>query len=230
MTLMVKINLNMKRLNQNGEINLLLIPLVLVGLLLVVAIFFGFSVYQKEQDYKTNSDQKSAAASKVASDNQQKVDEKQFIEEAKQPLVTYKGPSAYGSLRVSYPKTWSVYVIDDGNGGTPVDGYGYPGQVPDISGKTSFALRYQVVSDSYDSVVNQFQGQLQQKTVSIKPYHAKQVPSTIGVEVTGAIEQDKLGTMVILPLRAYTLKIWTETPSFENDFNKYILPNFNFSP
>jgi hypothetical protein len=33
-----------------------------------------------------------------------------------------------------------------------------------------------------------------------------------------------------LPLRSQTVKIWTEGSQYGGDFNKYILPNFSFSP
>ncbi len=49
----------------------------------------------------------------------------EFIVREKQPLQTYTGPSAFGSISVKYPKTWSAYV-DETNSSTPVDGYFHP--------------------------------------------------------------------------------------------------------
>lgn len=222
----------MKKLGQKGSLNLLLIPLILVGILLIVALVMWYKTYQSEQDYKHNSDQKVAVAVEQAKTDQQKVDNKQFAEDYKQPLKTYKGPSDYGSLVIKYPKTWSTYVDVSSSNNQPVDGYGYPGTVPgnDSDGSTAYALRFQVVNDSYDQEISNFQNQLQQGEVSIKPYKAKLVPSVVGAMVTGAVQSNKQGTMILLPLRDKTLEIWTEAKQFENDFNNIILPNFSFQP
>jgi len=56
------------------------------------------------------------------------------------------------------------------------------------------------------------------------------VPGVIGVKVTGALGNGKSGTMVVIPLRNMTLKLWTEAPSFQQDFNTNILPNLSFAP
>lgn len=131
-----------------------------------------------------------------------------------------------------YPKTWSVYV-NNVSSNEPVDGYGYPGQVPGNSGgsnPTAYALRFQINGSSYSQVLQQFQSQLQQKTITITPFSPKNVPKVSGVRIDGAIEQNIQGSMILLPLRNMTLEIWTEAPQFEADFNNNILPNFSFSP
>lgn len=222
----------MRKLNQNGALNLLLIPLILVSILFIVAVIFGFESYSQEQKYKTQTDQIVNTHVQAAVKNQQQIDEKNFIEEAKKPLTAYNGPADFGSLQIMYPKTWSVYVNNVGSN-EPVDGYGYPGQVPGSNGgnsATAYALRFQINNTSYNQVLQQFQGQLQQKTVTITPYSPAKVPKVQGVRVDGAIEQNIQGSMIILPLRNMTLEIWTEAPQFLNDFNNNILPNFSFQP
>lgn len=222
---------DMKRGNQEGSINMLLIPLIAVVLLLLGAAYFGYWAYSSRQDYKDHSDQKSAAAVTAALKTEDAKKDAQFAQEEKDPLKTYNGPAAYGSLIVRYPKTWSGYVNEDSNGQTNVDGYFYPGVVPDTQSQTSnFALRVQVVSQSYSSVLQTFGTYITAKKLTSTPYSLPKVPSVVGVRLDGQIGLNKQGSMIVLPLRSETLKIWTESSQFMDDFNNNILPNLRFSP
>lgn len=220
----------MKKLGQKGVLNILLIPLVLAVILLIVAVAFGFSAYKQEQKYKTQTDQIVAQHVQAATQNQQQIDQKNFAEESKQPLATYTGPSDYGSIQIKYPKTWSLYVDTSGTNNTSVDGYGNPGFVPADTGTNSYPLRFQVVDTTYDQVLQQYQQQVQSNLVSISPYQPKNIKGVIGVVVTGQIENNKQGEMIVLPLRNTTFELYTDSQQFLPDFTNYILPNFSFSP
>ena len=117
-----------------------------------------------------------------------------------------------------------------------IDGYFYPDVVPntgaDSSGvnSTNFALRVQVTQNSYSDILQNYQSQAQGGSIAVRPYVLKQVPSIPGVIVTGQIQSQKTGTLIILPLRNQTLEIWTEGNQFQKDFDNIILPNFSFSP
>jgi hypothetical protein len=208
----------------------LLIPFILAGLFLVAALAFGGWAFTGRQDYKTNVDQKIAAAVTLAKQQESTLKDKQFTEAEKQPLKTYTGPQAYGSVSVKYPKTWSGYV--DGTGGNAqLDGYFNPGVVPAITGDNSvFALRIQVVAQSYENVLTGFRGQQQAGQLAISPYALPKVPNVVGVRVIGQINQGKSVDMIVLPLRDKTIQVSTEGSEFSTDFNTTILPNFSFSP
>jgi len=221
----------MKRFNEVGALNVLLIPLILVVLLFIGAVSFGYWAFSGRQDYKNNVDQKIAVANAQAVKAEDAKNTAQFNESYKQPLKVYSGPSAFGSLQLSYPKTWSGYVNETANGTTDVDGYFAPGVVPDIqSPNSSFALRIQVVDQSYSSVLQQFSNAVISKQVTVTPYHLPKLANIVGSRLDGGIVQNKQGSMVVLPLRDKTMKIWTEATQFEADFNNNILPNFTFSP
>lgn len=221
--------------SEQGSVNILVLPLVLVSLALIAVAAFAFWAYQGKQDYKNNVDQKVAVAVLKAKQQQSTDDSKKFAEAEKQPLRTYKGPEAFGSLSISYPKTWSAYVDDSGTGSnsTAVDAYFQPGTVPSISDQNStFALRVQVLSQSYSQVLTTYNSQSQSRKGSnkINPYSLPKLPSVVGVRVDGQISEKKSGSMVILPLRDKTLEIWTESNDYLNDFNNNILPNLTFIP
>jgi hypothetical protein len=221
----------MRVTNQSGAINILLIPLILLVLFFIGAMSFAAWAYQGRQDYKNNVDQKVDAAVVVAKQQQSVVKDKEFAEKEKSPFKTYNGPSAYGSLSVQYPKTWSGYVSDDTNNDPYVDGYFYPGVVPNTtSEKAVFALRIQVVQQSYSDVLSNLQNEVDEGKVKLAPYKLPKVPSVIGSRLDGQVDNQKVGTMILLPMRDKTLKIWTNAPQFQGDLDTYILPNLTFSP
>jgi hypothetical protein len=222
----------MNRLSQRGAINVLLIPFILIILFFFGAAGFGVWAFMSRADYKNNSDQKAAAAAAKQDQATQASDATKYAEQEKKPFDTYIGPAAYGNITVNYPKTWSAYVIENGNsGGNPINGYFHPKFVPSVTDiNNSFALRVQLVQNSYDSVLKQFQSQLTAGTVTIQPYSLPKVPSIIGVRVEGQIEAKKQGVMIILPLRNMTLQVYTESNDFKGDLDTNILPNFSFVP
>jgi hypothetical protein len=222
----------MRHNSQQGYIDTLLIPLIVVGVLLIAAIGFGGWAYSSRSDYKNNAEKKIADAVTVATQATQKADAAQYAEEAKSPLKTHVGPESFGSVSIQYPKTWSAYVIENtGNNGVPMNNYYSPDVVPNVADQTNaYALRVQVLQVSYNSAMAQFSGLVAAKKVTVSPYNLPKVPNVIGSRIDGQIAANKQGTMIILPLRNMALQISTEAPVYLDDFNKTILPNLTFSP
>ncbi|MEJ0073756.1 MAG: hypothetical protein WDN27_06870 [Candidatus Saccharibacteria bacterium] len=217
--------------DQRG-VNVLLLPLVLLLVLFLGAVGFSVWAYGSQQDYKNNTDAKIATA--VAADKQsvQAADAKQYAEAAKSPLKSYTGPDAYGSVKVEYPKTWSAYV-DTSSSSTPLDAYFHEDYVPSTQSKLTYNLRVQVDTQSYDNVLSQYASKVKNGTVTATPYSLPNVTGVTGTMLAGNIfnsSQSGAGTIVLLPLRANTLEIWTESNDYLSDFNTYILPNLTFSP
>ncbi len=224
--------------NQNGAANGLAISFGFAVLLLVLALGFGAWAFASRQDYKNNTDAKITAAVTAAVQKEDASKNAAFAAATKDPLATYNGPEAYGSLVINYPKTWSGYVDTTGQS-TLLDAYFAPGVVPALTAQTSvFALRVQVLNQAYAQVVQNISSQSGNQTTpaTVTAYALPKVPQAVGVEVTGTLPGSNngsgtaTGTMVILPLRANTLEIWTEGTQYLSDFNTNILPNFSFSP
>lgn len=220
----------MKFRAQVGAINVLLIPLILVIVLLIGTAGFAFWAFGQRQDYKNNSDAKVATAVTAAQQQESAQKDKEFAQKEKFPYNTYSGPAAYGSLIIKYPKTWSGYVSTQ-NGSFPINGYFYPGQVPDVTNQgNSFALRVEVLQQSYNTVLQQLQTYITQGKAKAKAYQPQNVANVVGTRLDGQIGPQKQGSMIILPYRAQTLELWTENADFKADFDNIILPNFSFSP
>ncbi len=218
--------------NQDGAVNGVVVSLILAVILLLGAIGFGVWSYSSRQDYKDHSDAKVDAAVKVAVANESTIKDKQFAEESKNPLRTYNGPDASGSVIVKYPKTWSGYIKDNGGSGQPtLDSYFNPGEVPPTDQTDAvFALRVKVLDQPYSQVLDTYTPKQSDGRVTIKAYALPKVPKVIGVKVVGTINPQTDGTLVILPLRSETLEIETDGTQFLKDYNTYILPNLSFSP
>jgi hypothetical protein len=223
---------SMKSMRQTGAMNLLIIPLALVTLALVGAVVFAMSSYSQAQDYKNNVNQKVEVAVEAASQKISEQKEKDFAEKEKYPYDTYVAPEAAGSLTIKYPKTWSAYVVEPRTSSSkPVDGYFNPGVVPSTTDtNNSFALRVQVIQQSYDSLMKNYVSAQKNGKATIVPYQSPNVPSLIGSRIEGEVESRKQGVKVLLPFRDKTLQLWTESADFKADFDNIILKNFVLTP
>jgi hypothetical protein len=217
--------------SEHGYINKLVVSLIGVTVLLVAAIAFGGWAFMSRQDYKDNSDQKVAVAVQEAIERTQAEEAARYAEESKEPLKPYTGPSQYGNVHVEYPKTWSAYIINRDSNNTPVEWYLHPDVVPDIGNDSNvYALRVELVSESYDREVASFDSSVEDGTVTVQPYSLPKVQDVVGSRINGAIVEDKQGSMILMSLRDRTLKIWTESNDYLDDFEKHILPNLTFVP
>ena len=218
--------------NQRGGSAALLFAFVFVVLLLFGAIVFGIWAYMGVQDYKANMEPKVAAAVEVAKKEISTTKDNELAEREKSPLKRYSGSATYGSVGISYPKTWSAYVDESGTGDSsnPLNGYFHPNFVPGVQESSSFALRVQVVPTSYSEELKQFDSLVTEGKVKISAYSAPKVAGIVGVRVDGQIINEKKGSMVLFPLRDKTLKVWTEADQFVGDFNNSVLPNLTFIP
>jgi len=214
----------MHKLDQRGE---LLIPLVIVGTLLFASIGFSTWAFMGRQDYKNNVDQKIAEAVEVAEENLTLKKDAEFAESYKLPYTTYRGPAAFGTLTIQYPKTWSNYLSE--TGGTPVDGYMQPNFVSANKNDTNYALRYQVSERQYDEEIKTFDSKVKNGRVTSSAYRLPKQESVLGLRIEGEIDNRKQGVMVLLPLRDKTIKIWTEGDEFRSDYAK-ILDELTFIP
>jgi hypothetical protein len=221
----------MKSRRSSGDIDIWLVLFICVTVFFLGAVSFAVWAFMSRQDYKTNSDQKSAAAVEIAVQKEDSKKNNEFAAAAKLPFRTYIGPEPYGSLHVMYPKTWSAYVDTSGNSDAPLNGYFNPDTVPSVqTANSSYALRVEIDPNSYNSVLNSFSSSIQSKLVTAAPYSLPKVPTAIGVRLDGAIESGKQGSMVVVPLRDKTLKVWITAPQYITDYNTNILPNLTFSP
>jgi hypothetical protein len=216
---------------QRGTLNVLLIPVISLSIILIGVAVFAYWAYGSRQNYKNNTTQIVNTAVTSAVQQTENVDAQKYFQEAKDPLDTFTGPSAFASVSFKYPKTWSAYVPEQSTGETPINGYFYPGVVPDVENQANaYALRIQLIEQPYATSMQQFSGEVSSGQLSVAQYIAPKLPNVIGSKLQGQLTSNKQGTMVVLPLLNMTLEIWTESSQFESDFTNSVLPSLTFQP
>lgn len=208
----------------------MIVSFVITLVLLLGSVGFGIWAFMSRQDYKLHTDQKIAVAVEKAENQVSLAKDAEFAEEAKNPYKEYVGPTTFGAISITYPKTWSS-LVDETNKTTPVDGYFHPNFIPGIDSGTAFALRLRVVSKPYSTLLATFSSAAKKGEVKISPYSAPKVPSVIGSRVDGKInDTSKDGSMILLPLRDKTIEISTWSSDFVKDFDSIVLANLTFEP
>jgi hypothetical protein len=217
----------MVRRDERGSVALL-IALGSFIVLFITATILAVVAYSSRQDYKNNTDKKIAAAVALAVKQEASRKEADFVQREKNPYKTYSGPETFGKVTIKYPKTWSAQVDEKGSGNTVLDGYFHPNFVPGLQSATNFALRLQILQTDYAEVLRQFESPAKEGEVHISPYVAPKEAGITGARIEGKLDPQKSGQMVLLPLRDKTIKIWTESNAFFNDFDKITLANLTF--
>jgi hypothetical protein len=212
--------------NDSGAVNALLISLIFSVILLFSAVGFGAWAYSSQQDYKKNSDEKSAKAVAIAVKKTQTEKDNEFLEREKQPLRDYKGLAGLGSISFKYPKTWSATSKDSDSELSLIM---HP-LIVSTNDKSLYALRVEVINQSYDNLIKQQDANVKKGVVSARPYALPKLPNVVGIRFDGAVSKDKNGSVILLPMRDKTLRISTESQEFKPDFDKIILPEFSYSP
>jgi hypothetical protein len=211
-----------------------IVAIVVLFLLLIGSLGFGYWAFTQSQHYKNDTDQITNAAVKKAKQEQESTLNAAFAEKEKSPLKSYTSPSQYGSVKIVYPKTWSAYIIEQTQGGgTVIDGYYYPDFVPNTgaSANNNYSLRLQVLGGGYSSEISRYKNQISLGKLKSTPFVPEQVKgATVGVRLDGQLDNNKKGAMIILPVRDKVLKIWTENESALSDFNNYVIKHLTYSP
>ena len=99
---------------------------------------------------------------------------------------------------------------------------------------TAFALRVELVSTTYNSVLQQYQSAIQAGTLKSSAFVPSKLAKTANVQrgtrLDGTLNTNQKGALIAIPVRDQTLEIYTQSVDFLPDFNKVVLPSLTFSP
>lgn len=214
------------RKNQNGSVDVFLPPLIIASVLTLAFGGFGVWSYLQYQNQKNNVDGIVAEAVEGANAQQEAELRAQFEQDEKKPNKTYSAPSSVGSVKIKYPKTWSAHVDERETGSVPLSAQFHPNFVP-ADNKTPYATLIEVVDSSYDRELERFDRDIERGVVKASTIEKV---DTVGVRLDGEIENDYQGVMVMFPIRDKTLKVWTRSETYKDDFVKIILKSLTFEP
>ena len=220
----------MKRAHEQGVVSSAALIAVVMTVLFVSALVFGFWAFAGQQDYKNNAQKKiDAAVEAVQKENKEKL-ASDVAEALKSPTKTYTGSATFGAVTFNYPSTYSAYVNESKDATPPLSGYFHQGVIPAVDGSQPLALRVQIINNSYANELSSYSTPAKSGKVTISAFRAAKVSSVLGSRIDGAITTQFTGSLIMLPLRDKTLKIWTESNSFLADFNTYVVPSISFTP
>lgn len=215
------------------------LPVIIVLVVLLIGtLVFGYWAFSGRQDYKNKSDAKSAAAVKAAETVQAAQLQTKYDELSKSPYKVYQGPSTYGTVIFNYPKTWDAY-IDTSASNEPINSYYYPGFVPGLQNGTAYALRLELVDTVYSQVVSGFSSALADGSLTASAFVPPKLQGVKNVQAgtlfKGAIGQDSSGNpltgeLLAIQVRDKTLEIYTQSQDFVSDFSNVVLPSLSFTP
>lgn len=221
----------MKKHNQLGAIQTAAIIAVVTSVLFVLSLVIAIVFYMGKSDLQKNIDTKVQAGVEVEAKKIEIAMEGQFAEKEKSPTKSFAGPSTIGSVTFNYPKTFSAYVEESQSGSTRLNGFFHPNIVPKDDPKVLFALRVQVVSTAYEAELKSFANAISSGKAKSKPFTAAAVPDVLGIRIDGEIASGgKQGSLILLPVRDKTLRIWTESAESVPDFDTYVVPSITFVP
>ena len=196
--------------------------LIIAGLSVFTVAFAGLSIwaFMNYMDQKNNVDSKVATAVATAEKNLGDKLEAKFIEREKEPLKSFSGPSDYGTLSFKYPKTWSMYVSNDGSKGTGYEAFFNPVSVPSVNSNGSrYSLRVAIVNDSYEDVLDEYESLVEKGDLKSS---AVKTNGQNGTRLDGNFSKDIRGAAVLYKIRDKTAIIQTDADTFKNDFNALI--------
>lgn len=215
----------MKRARESGMVHPLVVTAVVLSVLTVGLGAFSVWAYLNYQDQKNNVDAKVTAAVATAKQQQVKDDQKTFAEQEKLPNRQITGPVDLGQVKLSYPKTWSVYVDHDGAGNS-YEAYFYPLAVPPLTSGTPYALRISVINSQYATVLGAYSETIKNGKLKASAVASEGVD---GTRLDGAFSGSVNGAMVLYKIRDKTLEVYTQSQNFMGDFNNTILPSLQFN-
>ena len=127
--------------SERGSVNGWMVGTIGCLILFLIAGSLAIWAYMQYSREKSSVDSKVAIEVAKGKSEQAESDQKKFSEEAKNPRIEFVGPAEYGRVSFMYPKTWSVYIGNDGSDRGDYKAYLHPVSVPSTTNKNSrFAL------------------------------------------------------------------------------------------
>ena len=201
---------------ERGSVNGWMVGTIGCLILFLIAGSLAIWAYMQYSHEKSNVDSKVAIEVAKGKSEQAESDQKKFSEEAKNPRIEFVGPSEYGRVSFMYPKTWSVYIENDGSNRGDYKAYLNPVAVPSASNKASrFALRLEIINKNLDTVLNDYQSRLKKGELTSSSTEFNGISAT---RIDGTFEKELRGSVVLMKVRDKTIRFSTDADTFKSDF------------
>ena len=201
---------------ERGSVNGWMVGTIGCLILFLIAGSLAIWAYMQYSHEKSNVDSKVEIEVAKGKSEQAESDQKKFSEEAKNPRIEFVGPSEYGRVSFMYPRTWSVYIENDGSNRGDYKAYLNPVAVPSASNKASrFALRLEIINKNLDTVLNDYQSRLKKGELTSSSTEFNGISAT---RIDGTFEKELRGSVVLMKVRDKTIRFSTDADTFKPDF------------
>lgn len=201
---------------ERGSVNGWMVGTIGCLILFLIAGSLAIWAYMQYSHEKSNVDSKVAIEVAKGKSEQAESDQKKFSEEAKNPRIEFVGPSEYGRVSFMYPRTWNVYIENDGSNRGDYKAYLNPVAVPSASNKASrFALRLEIINKNLDTVLNDYQSRLKKGELTSSSTEFNGISAT---RIDGTFEKELRGSVVLMKVRDKTIRFSTDADTFKPDF------------
>jgi hypothetical protein len=214
------IMLKLKKQNSSGQVNLLLVLAVFLGIGTVL--FGGLSIvsFRRAQKATASLEKAKSDAFEAGRAQQKTEDEERFSEEQKTPFRSYVAPSLFGGFELKFPKVWNLYVIENDGASNQVDLIAHPSLIRVLpKSDNAYALRAMLSKELKDAAYRKYEnlvktGKLKAKTIFVSGIES--------IRLDGRYDQKHDGVVVLVPVRDKTLILITEDQKYLPDFEQVL--------
>lgn len=205
-----------RRQIEQGLVNGWMIATIGFVVLFTIAGSLAIWMYMSYTREKDHVDSKIAIEVSKAKGEQAENDQKKFAEEAKNPRIEFVGPVEYGRVSFMYPRTWSVYIDQDGKDRGDYKAYLNNVTVPPVSDKGSrYAFRLEVLNSDFDKTLESYAPQLKKGELASS---SVEVNGNAATRLDGSFSKELRGSAVLLRVRDKTVRLSTDADTFKPDF------------
>ena len=202
---------------RSGDSSLIkIVVIILLSLMLVAALLLAYYFFNEYRLAKADVQAQVDTAVLEANKELEESLETEFEKREKEPKQTFTGPADYGSLSFKYPKTWSVYIHKDASNGGDFEAYLHPVEVSPVSDKTINALRVTIKSETFETASNRYKNLVERGDLTASVI---QINGSDATRYDGKINNNFVGTVVIIKIRDKVAYLQTDAEIYRDDFN-----------
>lgn len=214
--------MKLKRLtpNQRGEVNLLLVATIVLGIFVLIFAGLFINSYMTAQNATKNLNEKRAAAYKLGQEagakTQKETDEAAAKAAAQNPYRSYVAPPAFGEFTIKFAKSWSSSAAENQNATNQVDLIANPEFIKILPNNTvNYGLRVYLVNNTYATTKGAYDQQVKNKKAKASSVKVSGIDAT---RYEGQYSQTKSGIAVLVPVRDKTIVFTTENTKYQPEF------------
>lgn len=196
---------------------LVVVCLIAAGAIVVAVIFF-MRYHELQTSYESD------LALEVAEVEKTKQEEINAAvkDYADKQTTEFTGPSDYGSISFQYPKSWNVYVDNDGSKNSDYKSYFSPNVVSPINDSDSrYALRFFIYNRSYEDVSRTYNEKTKNGELSSSVFSADGGNIT-GMRYEGMVDNDINGVIILIKVNDKTVELRTDSASYRANFDALV--------